>query len=169
MFGVRIGERKKANFNQNQSSFYRPFHATHEGKAIGTLFSTQDPDEHKRFKRPVAQKFSMTSMRSMEYLVDPCGKIFTDAMVELQGEVVDLGEWLQWYAFDVIGAITFSKRFGFMESRKDLGDVMVGLDVLTKYGSMAGQISWLTRLSESVWLRGMVKDPFPIVTKVCCY
>jgi cytochrome P450 len=133
------------------------------------MFSTQDSEEHKRQKRPVAQKFSMTSMRSMEYLVDPCSKIFTDAMVELQGEIVDLGEWVQWYAFDVIGAISFSKRFGFMESRKDLGGVMASLDVLVKYGSMAGQVPWLTRLSGSVWLRSMTKDPFPIATKVYCY
>lgn len=34
------------------------------------------------------------------------------------GEAVDLSEWLQYYAFDVVGSMTFQHRFGFMALEK---------------------------------------------------
>lgn len=85
-----------------------------------SMFSVRDPTEHQALRRPVAQKFSMSSIRSMEPLADECTGIFLAATDNLAGELVDLGTWLQWYAFDVIGAITFQRRFGFMEERKDV-------------------------------------------------
>lgn len=42
----------------------------------------------------------------MEPLADECTGIFLAAMGNLAGEPVDLRTWLQWYAFDVIGAIS---------------------------------------------------------------
>jgi Cytochrome P450 len=39
-------------------------------------------------------------------------------------EVCDLGKWLQMFAFDVMGEITFSKRLGFLESGHDIGGLM---------------------------------------------
>jgi hypothetical protein len=50
------------------------------------------------------------------------------------------GTWLQWYSFDVIGAITFQQRFGFMEERKDVRDMIAGLEFGLWYGSLVGQI-----------------------------
>lgn len=108
-----------------------------------SLFTTISPDEHKELKRPVAQKFSMTSIRSLEHLVDPCSEIFTEAMEDLQGEVVDLGVWLQWYAFDVIGSITFAKRFGFMEKREDVKGIISAIEWVLMYAGIVGQVPWL--------------------------
>lgn len=116
----------------------------------------------------------MTSMKAMEYLVDPCSEIFTAAITDLQGQVVDLGEWLQWYAFDVIGAITFSKRFGFMENRQDVNGVIAGLEGGLMYSSVVGQIpwmhSWLLGNKTVNRLLGLITggagDPLPIITKV---
>jgi cytochrome P450 len=58
-----------------------------------SMFSTQDPEYHKDLKRPVAQKFSMSSIKKLEYLVDSCSQIFVDAMIDMEGEKVDLGTW----------------------------------------------------------------------------
>ena len=113
-------------------------------------------------------------MRGLEYLVDPCSTIFTDAMRDLQGEVVDLGAWLQWYAFDVIGAISFGRRYGFMEERKDVHNVIAGIDTGLMYGALVGQIPWLHQfLLGNLTVRRIIevltgggKDPIPIVTQV---
>lgn len=68
-------------------------------------------------------------------------------MRDLEGQCVDLGVWLQWYAFDVIGAITFQRRFGFMESRKDVDGMINALDQGLFYGSVVSQVpalhNWL--------------------------
>jgi hypothetical protein len=141
---------------------------------MASMFSATDPDEHKRLKRSVSQKSSMTSIRNLEYLVDTCSQIFTDAMIDMQGQTVDLGAWVQWYAFDVIGAISFSKRFGFMENRKDVNGVLAGLEGGLKYAGVVGQIPWLhgwllgnavTRKILRI-LTGGVGDPIPIITTV---
>lgn len=135
------------------------------------MFTTTDPQEHKALKRPVAQKFSMSSLRTLEYLIDPCSDIFTNAMLDLQGQVVDLGEWAQWYAFDVIGAITFSRRFGFMENRKDVKNIISGIELGLAYAGIIGQVPSLHRyLLGNLTLRRILRkvgapDPIAIATE----
>lgn len=110
----------------------------------------------------------MTSLRDIEPLIDTCSDIFVDSLRSLCGSPIDLGTWLQWYAFDTIGAITFQDRFGFMEQRKDVGNMISGIEAGLCYASLVGQFSglhtWLlgsplaTRLLSSTWLR----DLYPV-------
>jgi cytochrome P450 len=116
---------------------------------VDSLFTTRDPAHHKALKRPVAGKFSMTSIRTMEPLVDECSEIFLRSMEDLEGQMVDLGAWVQWYAFDVIGMITFNRRFGFMEERKDILDMISSLEFALKYAGLIGQVPYL-----HPWLAG---------------
>ena len=44
------------------------------------------------------------------------------------------------YAFDVIGAITFNRTFGFMEERRDIQDIIAGIEGGLWYGSLCGQV-----------------------------
>lgn len=139
-----------------------------------SLFTTQDPEYHKVLKRPVAQKFSMSAIRTLEPLVDQCSKIFSEAMADLAGQNIDLGAWLQWYAFDVIGAITFSKRFGFMEERRDVEHIIEGLEFGLCYGGIIGQVPSLHRfllgniylMKLVAWLAPDAPNPVATVTKV---
>ncbi|KAK1484646.1 hypothetical protein CTAM01_12890 [Colletotrichum tamarilloi] len=152
-----------------KSNFYNTLDAIYEDERMQSLFTAIDPEMHKALKRPVAQKYSMTSIRTLEYLVDPCTKMFTDAMTDMQGQVVDLGTWVQWYAFDVIGAITFSRRFGFMETRSDVNDVISGIETGLMYGGIIGEVPSLHKyLLGNITLRKVmeklgVPDPLPIV------
>ncbi|ETS84381.1 hypothetical protein PFICI_02406 [Pestalotiopsis fici W106-1] len=156
----------------NQSDFYSTFDVIHEKDFMSSMFSTRSSNEHKAIKRPVAQKYSMSSIRTLEYLVDPCSEIFTNAMEELEGQVIDLGVWLQWYAFDVIGAMTFAKRFGFMEQRKDVKNVISGIDLGLRVGSILGQIpllnclSWRSKTIRNAFGHFSLSDPMDIVTKM---
>ncbi|KAH7160514.1 cytochrome P450 [Dactylonectria estremocensis] len=153
-----------------KSPFYQTMAVIHDNEVMNSMFTAVDPEEHKSLKRPVSQKFSMTSIRTLEYLVDPCSEIFTEAMFDLQGQVVDLGEWVQWYAFDVIGAITFSRRFGFMEKRQDINHVIAGIEMGLRYAGIVGQVPWLHGyLLGNLTVRRIfrmlgVRDPILIVT-----
>ena len=112
-----------------------------------SMFTVRDPAAHQALRRPVAQKFSMSSIKSLEPFADECSAIFIDAMRDLEGQRVDLGAWLQWYAFDVIGAITFQHRFGFMEKRMDVQGMIGGLEVGLRYAGIVSQVpslhSWM--------------------------
>lgn len=43
-------------------------------------------------------------------------------------EVCNLGAWLQMFAFDVMGEITFSRRLGFLESGEDVSGLMAHIE-----------------------------------------
>lgn len=103
------------------------------------MFTARDPSYHKALKAPVAQLFSMTNMRNYEPYVDECSAIFFKSMKDLQEQPEDLAIWLQWYAFDVIASLTFQRRFGFMEKRKDVDNMIAGLDAGLRYIGVVGQ------------------------------
>ena len=139
------------------------------------MFSVRDAAQHQALRRPVAQKFSMSSMKSMEPFVDECNDIFIQAMREMEGEKVDFGMWLQWYAFDVISAMTFHRRFGFMEERRDvenmIGDISQGLVAAATSGQVPSIHPWLM---GNNWLQMLLRvqpfvrvpDPLRTVVKV---
>jgi cytochrome P450 len=115
----------------------------YEGKTMESLFSTRDPFHHRTLKRPIAQKFSMSSVRTLEPLINNCTRVFLDSMHDLSGEVLDLDVWLQWYAFDAIYAMTFSASPGFVEGRRDVSGIIGGMDWILRYAAIVGQIPWL--------------------------
>ncbi|KIX08689.1 uncharacterized protein Z518_03346 [Rhinocladiella mackenziei CBS 650.93] len=135
--------------NYLKSNFYVVFSPYYKDKPMESLFSTRDPSYHKNLKKPVAQLFSMTNTRNYEDYADECTKIFIDAMTDLQGQSVDLSVWLQWYAFDVIALITFQRKFGFMEQRRDVDHMIKNLEFALQYAKLVGQFPFLHR-----WLVG---------------
>jgi len=49
----------------------------------------------------------------------------TERLFARTNKICDFAEWLQFFAFDVIGQITYSKRHGFVDRAEDV-DGMVG-------------------------------------------
>ena len=67
------------------------------------LFSDQNAKRHSESRRKIASAYSMTSLLKMEGFVDNCSKILVEKFsgFAAKGEVINLGRWLQCYAFDV--------------------------------------------------------------------
>ncbi|KAL2834623.1 cytochrome P450 [Aspergillus pseudoustus] len=124
-----------------------PFYATmapvYQGEPMDSMFTARNPAYHKFLKGSVSQIFSMTNMKNFEVYVDECSQIFIDSMLKLEGELVDFSEWLQWYAFDVIGSITFQRRFGFMEEKRDVDNMIGKIDIGLQYVKILGQFPFL--------------------------
>ena len=115
-----------------------------------------DEDRHKAAKRPIANAYSMTTLLDYEPFIDSTSKVFVHRMRQLYantGKICDLGEWLQWYAFDVIGEMTFSRRFGFLEQGKDVGGIIRILHSSGWYTAVFGQMPWLDYLlaKNPIW------------------
>ncbi|KPI43279.1 Pisatin demethylase [Cyphellophora attinorum] len=72
----------------------------------------------------------------------------------LSGQTIDLAHWLNCYAFDVIGNITYSRRFGFLDEGEDIGGIMAALKKIGRYGSLVGIYNklhpWLYALNEKI-------------------
>lgn len=110
-----------------------------------TVFSVRDELYHRALKRPVASAYSTSAMRDFEPLVDECVRIFEAKMGAKEGLEVDFGEWLHWFAWDVISSITFSNRLGFMEREEDVEGIIDAIEGRLAYNSVVGQAPWMHR------------------------
>jgi hypothetical protein len=114
----------------------------------------------------------------MEPFADDCTDIFLEAMKDLEGQPIDLGVWLQWYAFDVIASITFHRRFGFMEQRRDIQNMIHDIGVALRTAAVIGQIpEWHPWLLGNKWVAKFlaaqplvaIPDPFRTVVAASSY
>lgn len=137
-----------------KSQFYPVQQAIAGGKRLPSLFSTTDENYHAKYRRCVNNAFAMSSLVSYEPLVDST----TDAFIEQTtkrycetGEACNFSRWLQFFAFDVIGDLTWSKRIGFVERNEDVDGIVEFIGSFLGYAGPVGQMPWLDSL--------MVKNP----------
>ncbi|KAL6232759.1 hypothetical protein BDW75DRAFT_242661 [Aspergillus navahoensis] len=106
------------------------------------LFSTRDEKFHRDQKRPVTNAYSMTSLLELEPAVDSCTTLFLSHLGDFADKErpVDLGTWLQYYAFDVVGEFTFAKKARVLEEGRKVEDMMAGIQGILTYANLTGQI-----------------------------
>ncbi|KAH7419745.1 pisatin demethylase [Cadophora sp. MPI-SDFR-AT-0126] len=135
-----------------KSGFYPVQQNIVKGKPLHSLFNSEDEKFHAKLRRSVASAYSMSNLVTFEPLVDSTIAAF---LTQLQHRVVDkpgadgildFGTWLQYYAFDVIGELTFSKRLGFVDQGKDIDGVISVLERMLNYFAVVGQAPWLDRV-----------------------
>lgn len=113
----------------------------------------------------------MSALVQYEPFVDNTTKIFlkqTEKLFVDNPEGCDFTRWLQFYAFDVIGEITYSKRHGFIEKNEDIDGIVGYLTWLFNYVAPIGQIPGLDKfiLKNPVYLKlsqwGFTDATFPV-------
>lgn len=150
-----------------KSEFYSVFDAiTPHGVRFPTLFSIRDEKAHKSLKRPVASAFSMTSLVELEPLTDICIEILISKLNRKQGQSVDFGTWLHWYAFDVITSLTFSTRQGFMETETDVDGIINAIEGRLVYNSIIGQVPFLHKFLLGNNFIAACAQAVPLVAKL---
>ncbi|KAL4752995.1 hypothetical protein BDW72DRAFT_201954 [Aspergillus terricola var. indicus] len=109
------------------------------------LFSERVSQRHAENRRKVASMYSMSSPVAYEPYVDDCIAVFKQRLDEIsaQSKTVDMAHWLQCYAFDVIGKITFGSRFGFLDAGNDVGGVMKSIEDGLATSSYFGLYPWI--------------------------
>lgn len=129
-----------------QSEFYRalmPY--SRQGGALPAVFTTRDESLHKTLKAPVAPLFSLSNILTLEPHVDKTIQVlvgqwdsrFLDSQVTF-----DLADWLSYFAFDVMGTLTFSKRYGFLEEGRDVGGMIKMIFLFLKTAAPVGHLSF---------------------------
>ncbi|OAG11211.1 putative benzoate 4-monooxygenase cytochrome P450 [Paraphaeosphaeria sporulosa] len=110
-----------------KSNFYVTLRPYTSGQALHAVFNTTEEDLLKQIKPPIAPLFSVSSAATLEPLVDTvleCIHTRFDERFADKEQVFDMGQWLQFFAFDVMGSITFSKRYGFLDEGRDVGGML---------------------------------------------
>ncbi|KAH7303302.1 cytochrome P450 [Stachybotrys elegans] len=119
---------------------------------ITNLFAARDQGLHASMRRKVASMYSMTSLVSYEPYVDHCIDLFHNQLdkAAAAGTVLNLGRWLQFFAFDAVSMITFGERLGFLNEGKDVHDMIQNLDNTHRILTLAAVYPRLTPLFKAV-------------------
>ena len=83
----------------------------------------------------------MSSLVNYEPLVSKTLGVFLDKTEDLyahSGKTCNFSRWLQFFAFDVIGDLTWSKRLGFVEDDRDVDGIV---EFIGNFLSNAGPVS----------------------------
>lgn len=101
-------------------------------------------------KTPIAPLFSLTNVVAFEHLID---KVLSELSKQLdnrfagKGESLDLGQWLQFFAFECMGSMSFSSSYGFLEQGYDIDGM---LDAIHKFFVSAAPVCPPSTLSDIV-------------------
>jgi hypothetical protein len=118
---------------------------------LQSLFSTLDEKYHAKLRRAVSNAFAMSTLVQFEPFVDSTTAEFLNQLDERYAEktgsegVCDFGTWLQYYAFDVIGELTYSRRLGFVERGEDVNGIIGSLEMALNYFSVVSKMAFLLR------------------------
>jgi len=113
------------------------------------LFAERDEKVHASQRRLISRAYAMESLKDLEPYVNNAVNVFLDNMAERQSQIIDMGKWVQLFAFDVIGEITFSKPFGFMDAANDDGS-FAQIEGALKSAAWIGQIPGLYWLHDTL-------------------
>jgi hypothetical protein len=123
-----------------QGDFYatlRPY--TKDTGAMLAVFNTQDEKMHRLIKSPIAPLFSLSNVIKFEDSVEQV--LYTlHAQLETRfagpDQICNLGDWLQFFAFDVMGTLTFSRKYGFLDQGHDVDGMLSTIFAYMKASAM---------------------------------
>ncbi|KAF4307889.1 Pisatin demethylase [Botryosphaeria dothidea] len=159
------------NKGMTKSDFYPLQQATANGQRVWSLFTSQNEDWHAKYRRCVNGAFAMSALVSYEPLVDSTVNFFldqTDRLFASSEQVCNFNRWLQFFAFDVIGDLTWSKRLGYIEKNEDIDNIVAFLAKFLGYCAVAGQQPWLDLLIDKNPIKlalqrwGVIGKIFPV-------
>lgn len=105
-----------------------------------TPMSEVDPKRAVSRMKNIAAAFTLTNLIKAENHMDKLIELFHSKISAFadDGTLVEFNKWFNYLAFDVIGKMTLSSSFGFVESGKDIGGVIENTRDLTLYTALAG-------------------------------
>ena len=111
--------------------------------------SELDPARHIQKTRSLSAGFSLSNISKTEPYIDNVLSLFKTRFDELSdsGAPVEFQQWFSFFAFDVLGEVTFSKSFGFVESGTDIRNAIANTGSLVYYISIMGNYIWLHNLT----------------------
>lgn len=126
------------------------------------MFQMPENDKHIAIRKKLAGLYTMSSLIKMESQVDECIDVIETRFREFSraGTALDLQQWMQCYAFDVIGNITVAKRFGFLDAGRDDSNIIRSLDFFLIYAARVGIYPELHKflfIYGAAGIQGMVK------------
>lgn len=111
--------------------------------------SELDPSRHIEKSRNVAAGYALSNIIKSERYVDAVLQTLETRLDELgkSGKPAEFDRWFNYFAFDVLGEVTFSKSFGFVESGTDIRNAIANTRALALYIAVMGHYIWVHHLT----------------------
>ena len=132
--------REPTDILSEQSEYYPVNAATANGRYVYTLFSSIDEIWHGNLRKSINWIFTPRAAASYEPIVDNTLRIFLQEInrrfADRDGPdgVIDFSRWFLYFTFDVMGDLTYSRRYGFLESGRDVDGIISYVQNFLSYG-----------------------------------
>ncbi len=122
------------------------------------IFTEIREDVHAMKKKVANVPYSMAAMRQLGPFIDDTIEVLARRIAEFCADggsgsgsgrgyetrsgrhVVDLGAWLHYFAFDVLGEVAFGRSFGFLAAGADVEGAIRTIDDMQRYNGIVGQV-----------------------------
>ncbi|KAG9228467.1 cytochrome P450 [Amylocarpus encephaloides] len=138
-----------------KTNFYKVGDAKAGNVTIANVFSTRNNEDHSKRRSLLNSLYKIGNLVQMETRVDETINAFFKCIDQqfVEGPNSDiacpLDEWLLYFAWDVVGQLTFSKSMGFLDAGKDHSGFMDTSDRALDYFCVVGQLpaldDWLAK------------------------
>ena len=111
------------------------------------LLSSGDIAWHNTLRKAINPFFTATAVMDYEHLIaktiDCLLEQWNNRFSDKEGPegVIDLADWLQYFAFDVTGELTYGSRHGFMELGSDSQGIIAFVHRFAVYGAVV-RLPW---------------------------
>lgn len=126
-----------------KSDWYRLFAVPNSN--YNSLMSECDPKKHAAMRSNVASGYSGSSVIKSEPFMDKTIQLLEDRLDELsqKKEPFEFGLWLHFLTWDILGEVMFSRRFGFLDQGRDIGNSIKNNFGLAVYVTVSSYAQWL--------------------------
>ena len=117
-----------------------------DGKIIQNIFGTRSNQFHSRYIRPIQKLYTFTAAKEYEAVMDKTLTGFSHQLETRfmeganQGVTCDIADWVSYLTWDILGEMTFSKPFGFMETATDVGGMLATAERTMDYQSVVSPL-----------------------------
>ena len=84
------------------------------------LFATRDRKEHAFLRRRVSAAYSMTAVLKFETHLQDCFDLLFEKMRKYSGQVVNMSEWTNAVAYDIVGELAYGEKLGHLRTETDV-------------------------------------------------
>ena len=134
--------------------FKTPFYGVFPPPENPDIFTETREDVHAQKKRVANVPYSMAAMQQLSPFINDTIELLGRKMDEHieraaagSGRAVfNLGDYLHYFAFDVLGEVAFSRQFGFLAEGRDVDNAIKTIDQSQTYNGIVGQVPELDLL-----------------------
>ncbi|KAK0636793.1 cytochrome P450 [Bombardia bombarda] len=152
-------EAARALLSAGKRFFKTPFYGVFPPPENPDIFTETREDVHAQKKRVSNVPYSMAAMQQLSPFINDTIELLARKMEEhisANAGVFNLGDYLHYFAFDVLGEVAFSRSFGFLAQGRDVDNAIKTIDNSQTYNGLVGQVPELDYLLRRNPLRQII-------------